>query len=187
MISKNREKRVLIIERRVMNKLSKTQTICYLGLGVALYFVLGSFVKLNLIGHIQIDLGYIAFGVYLVIFGIQGTVVGVIGCLLESMVYSGWFPAGWILGQLFVGLFCGITFKAARGKYKRYAYIGLTSIAVFVGIAVIKTITECFLYQIPFAVKIPKNAVAFVADAIPMILGVVLGDWILNIGKGKQK
>ena len=170
-----------------MNKLSKIQTICYLVLGVALYFVLGSIAKLNLIGHIQIDLGYIAFGAYLVIFGIQGTLVGVIGCLLESLIYSGWVPVGWILGQLFIGLFCGITFKAVQGKYKWYAYIGLTSIAVFVGIAVIKTITECFLYQIPFFVKITKNAVAFVSDVIPMILGVALGDWILNKMKGNQK
>lgn len=166
-----------------MKNMSKTQTICHLAFGVALYFVLGSTVKLNLIGHIQVDLGYIAFGAYLVIFGIKGTIVGVIGCLLESLLYSGWFPAGWILGQMFIGLFCGIAFKATRGKYKWCVYIVSTVLAVFVGIAVIKTISECFLYQIPLAVKIPKNLIAFIADVIPMLLGVFIGDKILSTAK----
>ena len=163
-----------------MKKKSKTQTICYLGLGVALYFVLGSLAKLNLIGHIQVDLGYIAFGAYLVIFGIEGTVIGVIGCLLESLIYSGWFPAGWILGQLLIGIFCGFAFKAAHGKYKWLVYIVSTVLSVFIGIAVVKTVVECYLYQISFAVKITKNIVAFVADLIPMLLGVAIGDIMLN-------
>jgi cation transport ATPase len=46
--------------------------------------------------------------------------------------------------------------------------------AVFLGVAVCKTGIECVLYDIPLLVKFPKNAIAFVADAIPMVIGYVL-------------
>lgn len=45
------------------------------------------------------------------------------------------------------------------------AYVGI-------GMLIFKTGIECFLYHIPFAVKIVKNAVAFGVDSAVMIAGI---------------
>lgn len=95
---------------------SKTQNICYIGLGIALYFVLAMALQIPLIGHLKTDLGYIAFGAWCVIFGWQGCIVGAVGCLLESLILSGWFPIGWILGQIAIGLICGTAYKKCNSN-----------------------------------------------------------------------
>ena len=47
------------------------KTIAFLGLGIALYAVLGLIMNIPLLAgtHLQTDLGYIAFFVFLVLFG----------------------------------------------------------------------------------------------------------------------
>lgn len=169
-----------------MNKIvsRKTKNICYLGIGIALYVVLGMSVKIPLIGHIQTDLGYAAFGSYLSIFGTLGTIVGACGCVIESLVYNSWFPIGWLFGQIFIGIFCGIVFKATKkiynSKAKIFIYIITSIVALFIGVGIIKTIIECYLYSIPFGVKFVKNSIAFLADTPPMVVGVLIGNKIKN-------
>ena len=58
---------------------------------------------------------------------------------------------------------------------KKWVHIITTILAVFIGIAFIKTVVECNLYAIPFEIKFPKNTVAFIADTIPMLIGLFLG------------
>jgi len=156
-----------------MNNVKK---IAYLGIGIALYFILGLSVNIPLIGHIQTDLGYIAFGAWLFLFGWEATIVGVIGCLLESLIVSGWIPIGWMLGQAFIGIICGLLYK--KYKNNNIMLIIITLFAVYLGIGIIKTVIEVNLYGIPFIVKFVKNNVAFLADSLPMILGVFLGRYI---------
>ena len=151
--------------------MKKTKKIALLGMGLALYVVLGAMVKIPLIAHIQTDLGYIAFGFMLFYLGWQATIIGVAGCLLESLLFSGWVPMGWMLGQAFIGISCGIAYKKIKPIWIN---ILLTVLAVFIGIGLIKTGVECKLYDIPLLIKLPKNVIAFVADSIPMILGYVL-------------
>lgn len=150
------------------------KNICYLWLGIALYVVLSATVKIPIIGHIQTDLGYVAFGAYCELFGPMGCVVGVFGCLIESLIFSGWIPAGWILGQIFIGITCGICYKKTKNRIVK---ILVTIAALFVGIAVIKTVTECLLYNIPFGIKFAKNLIASIADA-NMIIGVLIAEKI---------
>lgn len=155
--------------------MKRTQKICYIGIGIAFYVALSMTVKIPLISHIQTDLGYIAFGAWCCLFGWLGAIVGAVGCLLESLLISGWIPTGWILGQIAIGLICGIAYKHCKSNI---AKILITIIAVFIGIAGIKTIVECYLYQIPFGVKIAKNAIATIADIVPMIGGLFIGNAI---------
>jgi hypothetical protein len=149
-----------------------TKRIAYMGIGIALYVVLSFAVKIPLIGHIQTDLGYIAFGVFLYIFGYPAIVVGVMGCVIESLLMSGWFPYGWFVGQIVIGLMCAYAFTKTNQKW---LHIFAIIFSVFVGIVVIKTIIECVMFGIPLAVKIPKNIVAWVVDVIPMIIGLLIG------------
>ena len=154
---------------------NNTKKITFLAIGIALYTVLGMSVKVPLIGHIQTDLGYVAFGAFLYLMGLPAVIVGVIGCILESLIVSGWFPVGWSVGQLFIGIACGIAYK----KYKSNAIqIAVTFISVFIGIGLIKTAIECAAFGIPWSVKFTKDMIAFVADVIPMYLGLILGHYL---------
>ena len=154
--------------------MSVTKKVAYLGIGTALYVVLGCVMNIPLLAnsHLQTDLGYIAFGVYCCVFGWLGVFVGAIGCVIESMLVSGWFPVGWLVGQIFIGISCGIVYKRDANKI---LHVVVTILSVFVGIAVIKTFIECMLFDIPLAVKFPKNFVAFIADTIPMLVGLFVG------------
>lgn len=152
--------------------MNKTKTICTLGIGIALYVALSAVLKIPLISHIQSDLGYIVFGAYCVMFGRKGTVVGVVGCLIESLIFSGWIPFGWILGQIAIGLICGYVYHQDISTGIK---VLATVLAVAIGIVGIKTAVECSLYNIPVAVKIPKNAIAALSDTITMIIGFFVG------------
>lgn len=159
-----------------MNNIKK---IAYMGIGIALYVALSMAVQIPLIGHLKTDLGYIAFGVFLYGFGVPALLVGVIGCFLESIIFSGWIPLGWMAGQLAIGVICGLAYKKIKNVW---VLIGITIASVFLGVGLIKTVIECALYNIPFAVKIAKNSVAFVADVVPMVFGLLLGKkiWAKN-------
>jgi len=157
----------------------KLKLICNLGMGIAIYVALGMMVKIPLIGHIQTDLGYIAFGAFLYLFGAPATIVGIVGCLFESLLISGWVPIGWMLGQLVIGLICGCMLKRAE-RYKQKSIkvlfvVVLVTASVYLGIGFVKTIVECNLYSIPYEIKFLKNSIAAIADVIPMLLGIYVG------------
>ena len=152
--------------------MTKTKKICYLAMLTALYVVLSAFLKVTIIGNIQPDFGYLAFTVALCMFGLSGTVVGVLGCSLESILFSAYgFAPGWAVANLIIGLGCGVVFS----KYKSL-WIRTIAIVLFclIGLLGAKTAIECVMYQIPLVVKLPKNMVAFGMDAIMMIFGLGL-------------
>ena len=149
----------------------KNKKITVLGMGIALYVVLSYTVKIPLINQIRTDFGYLAFGVFLCLFGAEGTIVGVAGCIISNLLYSGTFPIGWALGQLFIGIVCGVLFKKIKSVPLRLL-IGLVS--VFIGIGVIKTLVESVLFSLPLAAKFIRGAVAAVADAVPFLAGILL-------------
>ena len=156
-------------------RMNTTRKVAYTGMGIALYVVLSMVAKIPVIAHISLDLGYIAFAIALYHMGaLYGTIVGAAGCVIISLLTTGWFPPGWFVGNIAIGLICGLGFGRQRWKSAIVRDIIICVIAVAIGILGLKTIIECILYGIPLAVKIPKNAVAFVMDAIVMSAGVVL-------------
>jgi len=158
--------------------MNTTKKICYLAVLTALYVVLSAFLKFTLIGNIQVDLGYIAFAFALCEFSVYGVFVGVIGCSLESVLFSAYgFSISWAVANAFIGLGCGIFFSMSKKVWFRSA---ITILFVAMGVLCAKTIIECSLYSIPYSVKIPKNAVAFAADSVVMIMGVILHKSIKN-------
>lgn len=152
-----------------------TKKISYTAIGISLYVCLSMIVKIPVIGHIALDLGYIVFAVYCEKLGpFIGSVVGSIGCLFVSLLASGWVPHGWILGNIFIGLTCGTFYR----KNENIRNIIITIIAVFIGIGIIKTAVECYLYQIPLFVKLPKNMIAFAMDSVVMSAGSLISNRI---------
>lgn len=151
----------------------KTKDICLTALGIALYVCVSMIIKIPVIGHISLDLGYIVLAVYCYIYGgLSGAIVGAGGSFLVSLIASGWIAIGWPIGNLFTGAVCGLAYNRAKGK-RRAALISVTvtAISLFVGVGIIKTVVECALYSIPIAVKFAKNVVAFAMDTIVMQIG----------------
>ena len=151
--------------------MSKNRKITYMGLGIALYVVLSYTIKIPLINRIRTDPGYLVFGLFLCLFGTPGTLVGVLGCIISNLLYSGTFPLGWALGQTFIGLFCGYVFRRTDKTWLKLIWGAL---AVLIGIGGIKTVVESVLFKLPLGVKLIRGLVAAVADAVPFLAGILL-------------
>lgn len=148
-----------------------TRNICVAGLGIALYVALSFTAKIPLVSHISLDLGYIVLAVYAYYFGpVIAAIVGGCGCVLVSLLASGWFPFGWLLGNIAIGIICGKEYS--RGDL--LSRLIVTILAVLFGVAIVKTAVECLLFSIPLVVKLPKNAIAAAVDAIVMVIGLLL-------------
>ena len=144
--------------------------VCLLGVGIALYVALSMTAKIPIVGHASLDLGYIVFAVYCYYDGsFAGAVVGGIGCMLVSLLTSGWFPPGWIAGNVLIGALVG--YDSVQRKHDTIHRIGAVIGATFLGIFVTKTLIECALYSIPPAVKVPKSFIVWVMDAAVMSFG----------------
>ena len=151
-----------------MSKLT-TKKITGIAVLTALYCVLSAMMKIPFIGAISLDLGYVALTLACAVFGPWGAFVGAVGCGLESMMFSPYgFSISWFTANLIIGLGCGFVFMHTKTIWKR-----IVAIILFVGIGMLgaKTGIECYLYHIPFAVKIIKNLVAFGVDSLVMLIG----------------
>lgn len=151
-----------------MSKLT-TKKITGIAVLTALYCVLSVMMKIPFIGAISLDLGYVALTLACAVFGPWGAFVGAVGCGLESMMFSPYgFSISWFVANLIIGLSCGFVFMNTKTIWKR-----VLAIILFVGIGMLgaKTGIECYLYHIPFAVKIIKNLVAFGVDSLVMLIG----------------
>lgn len=159
--------------------MTKAKKICAISALTALYVVLSAFLKINLIGNIMVDLGYVAFTVALCYYGWAGAIVGIIGCALESLLFSAYgFSISWVVANALIGLICGLGFWATDKVWLR---IIIVIISCVVGLLGAKTLIECYLYSIPLAVKIPKNAVACAVDAGVMICALPICEKIKSI------
>lgn len=157
--------------------------ITYFGMGIALYVVFSYTVKIPLINQIRTDFGYLVFGFFLNLFGWQATVVGVLGCIISNLLYSGTFPLGWALGQTVIGLICGTLFRKTERLWTKCL---VATASVLLGIAVVKTIVESILFDLPLVLKAIRGLVAAVADMIPFIAGIILSEKI-RLPEGLKK
>ena len=160
--------------------MNRTQKITILSLGIALYTVLSAFVIIPIVNRIKLDLGYIVFGLYLNSFGMSASIVGVTGCVLGAMLKGDPFPLAWASGQLFIGLALGYLLPKTEKTYMKIIYCLLFSL---IGLTGIKTVIEVAMYHYPWWLKFTSNCAAFIADVIPLIIGVLLNKKI-KINKG---
>ena len=151
-----------------MNRQRKT---ALLGIGIALYVVLSTVVIIPLISRIKLDLGYIVFSVLLEGIGPAAVIVGVAGCIISNLLKGGSLPIAWTIGQAFIGLSLGYLLPRVKNLYLKILF---SLIAVFIGIAVIKTALEIWMYHWPLYAKFTSNFVAFLADGIALSIGVIL-------------
>lgn len=145
-------------------------------MGIALFVVLSLCLQVPVFQNYYLCLGYVVMTLYCYSIGVaSGTIVGTLGVILYCLLISGLrgMP-GWAMGNLFLGIALGISFKYVR-RIKRPVIELLVSavlITVFTAIAMlgIKSLTEHLLYSQPFMLRVATNMYAFIADAFVIIV-----------------
>lgn len=159
--------------------MKNTKRIALIAIFIALYFVLSVLLKIPVVGHISLDLGYIALTVGAVYLGgVPAMLIGSIGALLESALMSQRGASlGWILMNGIVGLSCGcVMHKYADGSRKKFVISSciVVILSMLVGVLV-KTLVDCFMYDIALIAKIPSSTTAWLLDsAVMLIVGLPL-------------
>ncbi len=155
--------------------MNKTRYICTTAIGIAIYCALSMSMRIPLgIGHIAVDLGYIALVVYAYNVGsISAAIVG--GCSAAIMsILAGWFSLEWVLANISVALICGRFYDRSNTKRATLWNVVLTVLAVAIGMLVIKTAVSCWMWSISVLVKLPKSIAAWITDSIVMCFGIPL-------------
>lgn len=170
--------------------MNTTKKICITALGTALYVCVSMLLKIPIVNHMSLDLGYIVFAVYCYMYGsIIGGTVGCAGAFFVSLIATGWLGIEWPLGNLVAGLICGKIYTKTKGqKYADIICLFTTVVALFIGIAIVKTTVACAIYSMPFWVKFVKNCIIFVIDAVVMCTGYLFAKIVTpRIMKGETK
>lgn len=154
-----------------------TKKICINAMGIALFVVLTLCLQVPVFENYYLCLGYIVMMLYSYYFGtMSGTLVGTIGVLVYCILTGGLrgMP-GWILGNFIIGLLCGTTcvrIKTLDNKWlKQCIIVFVIVVSTAIGILVVKSMTEVFLYGISFNARVASNMFAFVADVFVLIVG----------------
>lgn len=150
--------------------MSKIKNIVNFGMLIALYVVLSEafHIPLPLAGNKWFDLGYIVFGVAIVLYGNYGIIVGVLGVLIENILFSGFISISWMVGQVIIGIFCSYAFTKCE---KVPITIIIACLSCFIGIGVVKTLIEVSLGYGIFEVKFISNTITSFADCVPLLIG----------------
>ena len=156
-------------------KKSTIKNIVVNAMGIALFVVLSLCLHVPVFQNYYLCLGYVAMTVFCYsISTMSGTLSGTIGVIIYCLIINGLrgMP-GWAIGNLFLGILMGITFKLVKKINKPIIETIISSIVIIAGTAiamlVIKSSVECLLYTQPFAVRVATNIYAFVADAFVII------------------
>lgn len=144
-------------------------------IGIALFVVLSLCLQVPVFQNYYICLGYVAMTFYCYSIGtLSGTIVGTIGVILYCLLISGLrgMP-GWAMGNLFLGIIMGTTFRLIKKIKKSIVETIIEAIIIIISTAVamlgIKSVVECLLYSQPFMVRVATNMYAFIADAFVII------------------
>ena len=156
----------------------RTRFVTLNGIGIALFVVLTMCLQVPVFENYYLCLGYVVMMVYCYKFGpASGAIVGTLGVILYCVLTSGLrgMP-GWSLGNLAIGIVCGIVFTRAKTLKSAWARRGVMALTIVVmtavGILGLKSLTECILYAQPMLARVVKNSYAFVADVVMMIVSI---------------
>ncbi len=157
-------------------KNSTTKFVTSNALGIALFVVLSLCLQMPIFQNYYLCLGYVAMTIYCYSVGtLSGTIVGTLGVILYCLLISGLrgMP-GWAMGNLFLGIIMGITFKYVKRLNKPIIETIIAVIVIIIATAIamlgIKSCVECLLYSQPFLIRVAKNIYAFIADAFVIIV-----------------
>lgn len=168
-----------------MNRTSPVTQVVAIGIGAALFFVLGRFVAIPTpIPNTSISIQYAILAVFAVLYGpLVGALAGFIGHLLiDATGYGIWIS--WELASGVFGLLVGVLLlrnAIADGEFGRQLalrFSGAVVLANLVAWLVIAPLGDVLIYSEPASKVWTQGALAFVSNSVT---AVVLGLLILSL------
>ena len=157
------------------------KTFVAIGIGAALFFVLGRFLIIPVFANTNISLQYAVLGFFAVLFGpLAGVLIGLIGhALIDFTTYGAWWS--WIIASGVVGLMIGFAAKKINiesGEFgtKQIITFNIAQlIANAVAWVIVAPILDILIYSEPVSKVFAQGAIAGISNAITTgIVGTIL-------------
>ena len=166
-----------------MGKNLSIKTIVAIGIGAAVFIILGRFGSIpSGVPNTNIETSYAFLALLSVLFGpIVGFATGFIGHTLKDLTYCGspWFS--WIIASAFVGLIIGFSWKklkANEGEFQRKEIVIFNIyqiVANLIAWLIIAPTLDIIIYAEPVNKVYLQGAVAAISNSITVaILGTIL-------------
>ena len=163
-----------------MKNNNSIKTVVAIGIGAALFFVLGRFVAIpSPVPNTNISLQYAVLGLLAAMYGpVAGGLIGFIGHTLIDLSWGGSPWWSWVITSAFVGVVIGIFAKKLKvedgdfGKGKMTIFVLANVIAHVVGWVVVAPVLDILIYAEPANKVFAQGVFAAVSNSIT---GVIVG------------
>lgn len=164
-------------------KNNSVKTVVAVGIGAALFFVLGRFVAIpSPIPNTNISLQYAVLGLLAAMYGpVAGGLIGFIGHTLIDLSWGGAPWWSWVIASAFVGVVVGLFAKKlnlSEGEFGKKGIITFSIANVAANLAswiVIAPVLDILIYAEPADKVFAQGAMAAVANIVTaVVVGVLL-------------
>lgn len=169
------------------------KTVVAIGIGAALFFVLGRFVAIpSGIPNTNISLQYAVIGLFSAIFGpVAGALIGFIGHTLIDLSWGGSPWWSWVIASAVVGCVAGLPskkFGLADGNFGKKQVVAFAIVNVIANAAawiVIAPVLDIVMYAEPANKVFAQGAVAALANSVTAVIvgGLLLFAYSKTIAK----
>ncbi len=167
-----------------MKSNSSIKTVVAVGIGAALFFVLGRFVAIpSPVPNTNISLQYAVLALLAAMYGpVAGGLIGFIGHTLIDLSWGGSPWWSWVITSAFVGVVIGIFAKKLKvedgdfGKGKTTVFVLANVVAHVVGWVVVAPVLDILIYAEPANKVFAQGVFAAVSNTIT---GVVVGGLLI--------
>ena len=165
----------LFEEDIIMKNNSSIKTVVAVGIGAALFFVLGRFVAIpSPVPNTNISLQYAVLGLLAAMYGpVAGGLIGFIGHTLIDLSWGGSPWWSWVITSAFVGVVIGLFAKKLNvqdgefGKGKVVVFVVSNVIAHVIGWVVVAPVLDILIYAEPAKDGKPeKDCTNFLSDDV---------------------
>lgn len=175
---------VLFEEDKIMKNNSSIKTVVAVGIGAALFFVLGRFVAIpSPVPNTNISLQYAVLALLAAMYGpVAGGLIGFIGHALIDLSWGGSPWWSWVITSAFVGVVIGLFAKKLKvqegefGKGKVAVFVVSNVIAHVIGWVVVAPVLDILIYAEPANKVFTQGVFAAVSNTVT---GVVVGGLLI--------
>ncbi|MEG2672292.1 MAG: ECF-type riboflavin transporter substrate-binding protein [Ruthenibacterium sp.] len=160
------------------------KTVVAIGIGAAMFFVLGRFVVLpSGIPNTNLSLQYAVLGLFAVMYGpVAGALIGFLGHTLIDLSWGGSPWWSWIIASAVAGLIMGMIAEKVKlsegnfGKKEIITYVVTTAVSQIVSFVVLAPVLDILIYAEPANKVFVQGAVA---AGLNFLVAAILGGLLL--------
>jgi len=169
---------VLFEEDKIMKNNSSIKTVVAVGIGAALFFVLGRFVAIpSPVPNTNISLQYAVLGLLAAMYGpVAGGLIGFIGHALIDLSWGGIPWWSWVIASAFTGVVVGLFAKKLNlqegdfNKGKVITYTISNVIAHLIAWIVVAPVLDILIYAEPVKKVFAQGAFAAISNIITAVV-----------------